>query len=128
MNKFKAFGLSIILGSLVFAMIISNIRVAIKNNDLNEKLTLAKQELEVQKNRARKLELLSTYYASDTFQELEARRRLFLKSPGETVFQIRGVDTTGNNFFDVNDPGLTVQATTEESNLKRWLDYLSGRE
>ncbi len=113
------------LGLFVAFAIYSNVRLIIRNNTLNERLATAKTELTEKQAKNAKLKLLIAYYESPSYQNAEARRRLGLKAPDETVLQIKGVDATKDDatledtIYKEADP----EPVTPPSNFSRWWDY-----
>ena len=109
---------------IVFA-VYSNVRLIIRNNTLSERLDQAKTELAAQEEKNAKLKLLIAYYESPSYQNAEARRRLGLKLPNETVLQVKGVDNTKgeealeDTIYKEADPVPVMPP----SNFSRWRDY-----
>jgi cell division protein FtsB len=58
------------------------------NWKLNQQISLIKKQIETTKEQNRNLENLIVYYQSDSFKEVEARRKLGLKKPGEKVIAV----------------------------------------
>jgi len=114
-----------ILVLFVAFAVYSNIRLIIRNNTLNERLSSAQAELVEKEAKNAKLKLLIAYYESPSYQNAEARRRLGLKLPDETVLQVKGVDYTKDDatledtIYKEADPAPTVPP----SNLSRWWNY-----
>jgi cell division protein FtsB len=119
-----------VLGKAFLALLIafavySNIRLIIRNNTLNERLDQAKVDLQEKETRNAKLKLLIAYYETPSYQNAEARRRLGMKAPDETVLQIKGVDyakdgqTLEDTIYKEADPVPTVPP----SNISRWWQY-----
>lgn len=119
----------LVLIVLVVFAVYSNIRLIIRNNKLNERLRSAETELAEKDLRNKKLNLLLAYYESPSYQEVEARRRLNLKHPNETVLQVSGVDynkdetTVEDSIYQNADPTPPVPP----SNFSRWWQYFFGR-
>src|SRR5687767_7293571 len=82
----------ILLAALIVFALYSNVRLIIRNNKLQERLLSSEQELAEKDLRNKKLALLIAYYQSPSYQDVEARRRLGLKLPDETILQVRGVE------------------------------------
>lgn len=58
------------------------------NWQLNQQINAIKKQIELTKEQNRNLENLIVYYQSDSFKEVEARRKLGLKKPGEKVIAV----------------------------------------
>ena len=93
------------------------------NYSTNQKIKQLKADQgELLKDKSR-LETLIAYYQTDAFAELEARKKLGLKKPGELVI---AVDLPENS---QQPPTVFVEKPAlEKSNLQSWIDYLSGRQ
>jgi len=118
-----------ILVAAVFAFAIySNIRLAIRNYELRQTVQSSKEEVEALKRRNEKLRLLLTFYETDEYQEVEAKRRLGLKRPDETAVLVSGLpanslaDTLEDFVYREPEP---VQAP-QDTNLQRWWKYIRG--
>ncbi len=120
----KLFGTFLLVALIVFALY-SNVRLIIRNNTLNERLDAAKTELAAKDSRNKKLTLLIAYYESPSYQNAEARRRLGLKLPDETVLQVRGVDYNKDTskLEDTIYKEAKPAAVVPPSNFSRWWDY-----
>jgi membrane-bound ClpP family serine protease len=103
----------------------SNVRLIIRNNTLSERLVSAQKDLSDKEARNKKLALLIAYYESPSYQNAEARRRLNLKLPDETVLQVKGVDytkgegTLEDTIYKEAEPVPVIPP----SNFSRWWDY-----
>lgn len=108
--------------------IYSNIMLIIKNNRLEERLTTTSQEVAYMEAKAKQLNLLSVYYQSASYQEVEARRQLALKKPDETALIIKGVPTDATLDFENTSNSLTSseKTNTAQSNPARWWQYFFG--
>lgn len=120
----KFFG-KVLLAVLIVFAVYSNIRLIIRNNTLNERLVAAKTELVEQEAKNAKLKLLIAYYESPSYQNAEARRRLGLKAPEETVMQVKGVNTakTSETLEDTIYSQADPTPAVPPSNFSRWWDY-----
>jgi len=120
----KFFGRALLAVLIAFALY-SNVRLIIRNNTLQERLLAAEQELQEKELRNKKLSLLISYYQSPSYQEVEARRRLVLKHPDETVLQVSGVefDKDGTTLEDTIYKNADPTPPTPPSNFSRWWDY-----
>jgi cell division protein FtsB len=123
----KILARAVIVALVAFALY-SNVRLIIRNNKLQERLHDARQSLEEKELRNKKLELLIAYYQSPSYQDAEARRRLGLKLPDETVLQVSGVEyskdgtTLDDTIYENTEPTPAVPP----SNFSRWWEYFFG--
>lgn len=126
-NTQKFFGKILVIILIVFA-VYSNVRLIIRNNKLHERLSTTRKELEEKELRNKKMALLIAYYQSPSYQEVEARRRLGLKLPDETVMQVRGVEYSkdGTTLEDTIYKNTDVAPPTPPSNFSRWWGYFFG--
>jgi cell division protein FtsB len=94
------------------------------NFQLNNKVE--KLEAQIAKQEAEKLgfEALITYYQTNTFQQLEARRKLGMRFPGEKIVIVelaqKQTDLGGEKTTD-------SQGNSSVSNLKLWFKFFSGK-
>ncbi len=94
------------------------------NFQLNNKVE--KLEVQIAKQEAEKLgfEALITYYQTSTFQQLEARRKLGMRFPGEKVVTIElSQQQTGLSEAETTDP----QGVNSVNNIELWLKFFSGK-
>jgi cell division protein FtsB len=79
------------------------------------------------KDQNQNLENLILYYQTDSFREVEARRKLGLKKPGEKVF-IVAVQKFSDFNSDIKTQTESLSSKTPEtkqSNLHLWWQYLT---
>lgn len=97
-------------------------RSAWKNAKTNQKLTNLQHEIETLQEENLRLTYLIRYEQTEAFRELEARRRLGIKKPGETVIALPPeptVDPTQPN-QDIEAAGLRINPVGE------WWKYFVG--
>lgn len=108
---------------LTYRAVAYNYRIIAKIDSLKEEISLLESEKEY-------LESLNVYYATDTYKELEARRKLGLKRADEDVVKIP-IDPT--RLAQVEQHRETIQPTvTDESqnqletmsNPRKWIKYI----
>jgi len=95
------------------------------NFKVNQKIRELKTEINVLDQERGKLEALIAYYKTGTFQELEARKKLGLKLPGEKVVKVEVLEEA------TASPTSKPEAVSPQSNKPNWqlwLDYLRGEE
>lgn len=96
-----------------------------KNYQSRQKIRSIKQEIADLEAKIKRQELLNIYYNSDTYKELEARRRLSLKKPDEKVFILP--KEQDQKAQAPNQPTSQSKKTSvQESNPRRWLRFLMG--
>ncbi|QQG49643.1 MAG: septum formation initiator family protein [Candidatus Berkelbacteria bacterium] len=126
-NTQKLLGRILVILLVVFALY-SNVRLIIRNNKLHERLSEVQTELTNKELRNKKMSLLIAYYQSPSYQDVEARRRLGLKLPDETVMQVRGVEYSkdGTTLEDTIYENTEVASPTPPTNFSRWWGYFFG--
>ncbi|MCX6809951.1 MAG: septum formation initiator family protein [Candidatus Berkelbacteria bacterium] len=98
------------------------------NYQTNQKIHSLKNDLkQVNQDKAR-LETLIAYYQTGAFQELEARKKLGFKMPGEKVVSVKvepSAETIPDVFAPVNqNPSIQIH----KSNPQKWYDFVRGIE
>lgn len=91
------------------------------NYQTSQKINALKQDLARLEEGKRELETLIAYYQTDSFQELEARKKLGMKMPGEKVVKVELAETSQKK--EQNVPELT---DSNRPNWEQWLRYLQG--
>jgi cell division protein FtsB len=99
-------------GFLLYQAVYVNYQTNKKISELNKSLA---ESTKGQKN----LQDLIAYYKTDTFQELEARKKLGLKMPGEKVIKVTVPQTNRTP-----EPKKTVSQDISKSNSELWIEYL----
>lgn len=93
------------------------------NYTTNQKIKVLKEDkVDLEKDQSR-LETLIAYYKTDAFAELEARKKLGLRKPGEKVINVDVPQTQVQQ-----QPVFIEKDSTEKSNVQSWIDYLAGLE
>ena len=90
------------------------------NYQTNKKIATLQSELKTNQSDKENLETLIAYYQTSTFQELEARKKLGLKMPGEKVVKLDVPVATKP--IATNTPTTNPQAN--KSNIELWNEYL----
>jgi cell division protein FtsB len=123
------FGKLLIAVFFLFA-VYSNLRLVIRNHQLNQRVEEVRQDVKEAEARNEKLKLLLAYYQTPEYQEIEARRRLGLKKPEETALVVKGAQVPQESldqFEDVLYQDLQAPAPEPQSNFSQWLEYFSGK-
>ncbi len=103
-------------GFVIFQSIYFNYQAGQKIKDLNQRLVQIKEK-------KLSLEALIAYYQTDTFRELEARKKLGLKMPGEKVVKVEIEKKP-------EQPKASSQPLGEKEipNWQKWLEFLQGKD
>ena len=108
-------------GTLIIVYLVVVLAQTVKRNyDLNLQLTTLKSQISLVNDQKAELAYNLQYYATDSFKEREARAKLGLQLPGESVIILPHVSPTPT-------PAAAVQGGAKaKSNLRQWLDFLTG--
>jgi len=68
------------------------------NYELRQSIQKLNEQIATLEQQKKDLNNLILYYQSDSFKELEARRKLGLKKPDEKVYLVSGTTTASTNF------------------------------
>lgn len=94
------------------------------NYQLNRKIDSLKDDIARMNDEKMEFEALTVYYKTATFQELEARRKLGMKFPGEKVIQVAlSQQSVSQNKIQAKADQATKK---EDSNLAKWMSFLKG--
>jgi len=104
----------IYLGFLLYQAIFVNYQTNVKIKALN-------RELEATKQQQRELETLIAYYQTEAFQELEARKKLGLKMPGEKIVNVNVPEEKKD---PKEEEKKKISQTPSKSNPQLWWEYL----
>ncbi len=122
-----------ILTLLAFAVVailvtFSGISVVQKNYELDKQISAARQRNDVEKLENQNLKLKNTYYQTNQFLELAARRQFGKASAGERLY-IVPEEVALAKTVDMPKPAVVTAAPQKSSskqrqNLDAWLDFL----
>ena len=125
LGRLRTFVLPILILAAVGYVIFVLYQAIYYNFKVNQKIRELRSELNSLEQEKTKLEALIAYYKTETFQELEARKKLGLKLAGEKVVKVE-VQEEGS--ATPTSKSETVSAQSNKSNWQLWLDYLLGKE
>jgi cell division protein FtsB len=97
----------------------STINVLSKNYDLERQVEQARLDTEIMGLQNENLELEQTYYKTNEYLELSARKLLNKAQPGEHLVMLPRVEATSTT--------PTATPVVEKSNFEQWVDFLFGR-
>lgn len=112
---------------LVFWMLFLLGRSLWQNWDLKHSITKLNEQLVTLEQQKKDLENLNLYYSSDSFKELEARKRLGLKKPGEKLVVLPAMSpsaelaTSGNFLEQVDQEKKSIAGVTTPTKIPNWL-------
>lgn len=124
----KLFDLAIKVATYIFIFYILFLlgRVLWLNFNLKESIEKLQEQIVVLEQQKKDLNNLILYYQSDSFKELEARRKLGYKKPGEKVV-ILELSPSSENFpeeVEKEKQGVAGKSTaSEEPNWQLWWEF-----
>ncbi len=122
LKKFYQISFVNIVGGIVALWILVALVQTVKHNyDLEKQIDTLRQKISVLQAQKDELSYNISYYKTDSFKERQARTRLGLQQPGENVVIL---PSPGPATTSVADPN---KAKTKRSNLRQWLDFLTGK-
>lgn len=94
------------------------------NYQTNQKIASLKKEIQEIEQDHNDLETLIAYYQTSAFQELEARKKLGMKKPGEKAVTVE----VKTDVYDSNkDETENINNNKNVPNYQKWLDFICGR-
>lgn len=118
----------LIVAVLLYALFI-NIRLVITNYNLNKRAETVEADIIEMRQRNERIRLILSYYQTKSYQEVEARRRLQVKKPEETILAVKGLNLTPkelNLLEDVVYQEAPVAVPEQKTNFQKWWEYLFG--
>lgn len=126
-NKFQA-GLDVSRGLFYLFLIVYGAYVigkAIQNNfATNQQIRLLREEIAALNDEIDGLKNTIIYFQTDSFKELEARRRLGLRGAGETVIMLPKNDKQNINSQIQNPQEKIDQEQEKTPNPVKWFQYI----
>lgn len=95
------------------------------NYQTSKKIRTLKSELANSEVDQMRFESLNAYYKTWAFQELEARKKLGFKMPGEKAIQVKVEESVQP--MPSNQPEKTDSMQGTKSNFQKWVDYVMGK-
>ncbi len=126
----REFFIKVLLAGLFVFAISSNIQLIGRNYQLNKILSEKREVTAKQALNNQKLKSLIAYYQTPSYQEVEARRRLGLKKPDETVYIIKGLVTSNNQSSLLSDSlyaDVQPAPPIPRTNIQQWWEYFFGK-
>lgn len=97
-----------------------------RNWDLAQELANHQREKALLELEVETLELENTYYLSDEYQELAARKYRNKKLPGETMIYLPDNSTAAQDKHSLAAADDSTDSGAELSNFQQWLKFLFG--
>lgn len=94
-----------------------------QNWNLKHSILKLNEQISTLQKQKKDLENLNLYYSSDSFQELEARKELGLKKPGEKMVILPTTPRpTPNNFSqEIKEEAKSIAGVESSSKIPNWL-------
>lgn len=122
MKKFTQASLVNSVGAGLALWILISLAQTIANNyKLEKQIDTLRQQISVLQAQKDELKYNIAYYGTDSFKQRQARLRLGLEQPGENVIIL---PTPSPSASPTVDP---AKVKAKRSNLRQWLDFLSGK-
>lgn len=112
-------GIGLILGVY---LLIALIGVVKRNNDLQHDITDLQKRIVALESDKSELDYKMRYYQTDAYAEKEARAKLGLQQPGESIIILPKTAQT------TIVPTAGEQKVAKLSNIQQWLNFLKGQE
>ncbi len=106
---------------LCFVWTFQSISAMSRNWELSERLTAEKKQLELLKLEVEAAELENTYYQTEEYQELVARRDLDKKTSGENMVVM---PTNSEAAKSKHKLAQSEDTTKQYSNIEKWIKFL----
>ena len=132
MNERKSTNIRNVIAALLIGyFLFLTYRAVMSNYQTNLKIASLREELDLLGQEEQYLEGLNTYYSTDTYKELEARRKLGMKKPGENVAYIpidqKIIDEQNAqiNAAPKSKSTIKTQETNQDmDNPQKWLEFV----
>ena len=96
------------------------------NYQTNQKIASLKKEIKEVEQDRESLDALIAYYQTPAFQELEARKKLGMKMPGEKVITVELTKTPVASSEEQDQ--RESDTTSGVPNYQKWLDFICGKQ
>lgn len=129
-NKFPLISQFIFILLVVYVLFILG-RSIYKNYQTNKKITNLENEITRLGQENQYLQNIILYYQTDSFKEVEARRKLNMQKPGEKVMAVELQSAPEVEALEDSLQNITQESNqanlVSESNALRWKEFLFGK-
>lgn len=109
------------VGVLIIVYLVVVLGETVKRNyDLNQQIGQLQQQISLLNSQKDELAYDIQYYGTDAFKQREARAKLGLQAPGESVLVLPSPHVSAT-------PAATAAKASNKSNMRQWIDFLTGR-
>lgn len=95
------------------------------NYQTNQEIRALKTSIVQDKDEVENLKNLIAYYQTESFRELEARRKLGLKKPGEEVVSLPE-NVSAPNLPEKQKAATILEKRFESPNYQKWWEFIFG--
>ncbi|MBI4029729.1 septum formation initiator family protein [Candidatus Berkelbacteria bacterium] len=95
------------------------------NYQTNQEIRNLKTAISKDKDEVENLKNLIAYYQTESFKELEARRKLGLKKPGEEVVSVPE-NIASQSLPEKQKPATILEKGFESPNYQKWWEFVFG--
>jgi cell division protein FtsB len=97
------------------------------NYQTNQRISSLQADIRKLEQDNSQLGVLIAYYKTDSFRELEARRKLGMKLPGEKVVTVEVKETPSAQSSSTQTNSEGSAKTSSRPNWRLWLDFIAGK-
>lgn len=116
----------LVIGVTVVAVTINTSTVIMKNYELERKVRIAEQKVEIAEIELDTQKLQNEYYKTDAFLEIAARRQLSKAAPGEKLIIVPKSVARSYISRPIESPETSAANPTISSNFDKWLQFVRG--
>lgn len=117
----------LIIAAIVVFILFNLGRSIWRNWQTSQKISTIEEEIGQLENQNQHLNNLIVYYQTDSFKELEARRKLGYKKTGENVLVIPELVQTEQNEDQIPQSSKEKVTTPKTANFIKWYQYVMGK-
>lgn len=129
-NKFPLISQLVFILLIIYVLFILG-RSIYKNYQTNKKISDLENTITQLEQERVYLQNIVLYYQSDSFKDLEARRKLNMKKSGEKVMAVQPQDIPEVEALEDSLENITEESARSnlisESNVLRWKEFLFGK-
>ena len=111
-RSYLLYGLGVFIALYLITSLVQTIR---KNYDLRTQVAQLQEEIDLLEIQQEELRYRIEYYQTEAFREKEARAKLGLQLPGESIIILPD---------DVRAASKKPQRASRQTNFQQWLDFL----
>ncbi|MBI5037969.1 MAG: septum formation initiator family protein [Candidatus Kerfeldbacteria bacterium] len=115
---------ALIIGEIIVLVVLASAvgKEIIRKYQIQHEIAALQEQAESLASTNQQLQQLITYFESDAYAEEQARLKLGLQKPGESVVTVLGAETDVASVTMAPESNTTTDGV-EQSNPRRWLNY-----